>query len=179
VAAVVEAVPISPYVQNFSVTELKQAGLRLVGLCPLYEEKTPSFTVYGDSFFYCFGCSEWGDVVSLHARLDGHSEQWTAMMDLAERYGVEVPGRSERWQEAQERRVGYQRAKYAALGEVLKKRLFKAAVAPRLEGIRDPAEYDRALEDAWASMIKRSSGRLWLRRSSREPPALTLGAGGV
>src|SRR3982751_2527713 len=90
VGAVVADVPLSRYLEDRGI-QVKRQGLRLVYLCPLHEEKTPSFTVYGDSSFYCFGCGEWGDVVSLHARLDDHEEQWTAMMDLSSRYNVLLP----------------------------------------------------------------------------------------
>ena len=45
-------------------TTLKKAGgQRFKGLCPFHSEKTPSFTVDGSkAMFYCFGCSEGGDV---------------------------------------------------------------------------------------------------------------------
>jgi len=38
-------------------TELHQAGRLFQGLCPLHQDKsTPSFKVYPDDSFYCFGC---------------------------------------------------------------------------------------------------------------------------
>ena len=43
---------------------LKRSGRISKGLCPFHSEKTPSFTVYGDtSSFYCFGCQTGGDPV--------------------------------------------------------------------------------------------------------------------
>jgi DNA primase len=46
--------------------ELKQKGKYLWGLCPLHTEKTPSFKVDPDKqSFYCFGCHEHGDVITL------------------------------------------------------------------------------------------------------------------
>jgi DNA primase len=47
------------------------ASGRLVGLCPIHEEKTPSFTLYPDGYFYCYGCGAHGDVVDLCAAIDG------------------------------------------------------------------------------------------------------------
>lgn len=37
---------------------------RLVAICPFHEgDREPSFTVYPDGGYYCFGCKVWGDVV--------------------------------------------------------------------------------------------------------------------
>ncbi|MBW1635442.1 MAG: DNA primase, partial [Deltaproteobacteria bacterium] len=45
--------------------DLKQSGVRYLGLCPFHGEKTPSFSVHGgQQFFHCFGCGESGDVFS-------------------------------------------------------------------------------------------------------------------
>ena len=46
--------------------KLQRRGRELFGLCPLHNEKTPSFTV-NDSMgrFYCFGCGA-HDVIDLH-----------------------------------------------------------------------------------------------------------------
>ena len=42
-------------------------------LCPLpgHKEKTPSFTIYADDHFHCFGCGARGYVIDLHAALKG------------------------------------------------------------------------------------------------------------
>ena len=50
-----------------SYTELRRAGNdRMVGLCPLHDERTPSFTVSpSKQLFKCFGCGAGGDVLSL------------------------------------------------------------------------------------------------------------------
>src|SRR3954470_21279304 len=105
IEAVKDAIPLSRYIEDTGLTTLRPAGLRLVGLCPLHEEKTPSFTVFKNDSFYCFGCGEWGDVVDLHARVDNHSQMWTAMVDLATRYDVPLPERSESWHRAQDRKA--------------------------------------------------------------------------
>ena len=49
--------------------ELKKSGERLFGLCPLHREKTPSFTVYPDNKFHCFGCGVNGDSITLIRKL--------------------------------------------------------------------------------------------------------------
>ena len=43
--------------------KLKRSGRSLVGLCPLHNEKTPSFYIYHDNRFYCYGCQKNGDVI--------------------------------------------------------------------------------------------------------------------
>jgi DNA primase len=55
--------------QNF-----RKNGTTLVGLCPLHEEKHPSFYIYlENNTFYCFGCSQGGDVINLTRLLYGFS----------------------------------------------------------------------------------------------------------
>jgi DNA primase len=43
--------------------ELKKAGSRYIGLCPFHREKTPSFFIFDNRRFKCFGCDENGDVI--------------------------------------------------------------------------------------------------------------------
>ncbi|MFC1702934.1 DNA primase [Patescibacteria group bacterium] len=75
---------VSEYVQ------LKKAGTRLVGLCPFHNERTPSFSVSPDmGFWYCFGCSEGGDVFSFVQRVEG-MEFIDALRVLAVKAGVEL-----------------------------------------------------------------------------------------
>lgn len=43
---------------------LRKVSGKLVGLCPFHKEKTPSFTIFSDGGFYCFGCSAYGDSIT-------------------------------------------------------------------------------------------------------------------
>ena len=43
--------------------ELKQVGELWVGLCPWHSEDTPSFTVYQDNHYHCFGCEKHGSSI--------------------------------------------------------------------------------------------------------------------
>jgi hypothetical protein len=53
---------------------LKKSGSgRLVGLCPFHQEKTPSFTIYPDDRYYCFGCGEYGDAIDFIRKQRGLS----------------------------------------------------------------------------------------------------------
>ena len=43
--------------------ELKRSGTRYVGCCPFHEDRSPSFFVFQDNHFKCFGCQESGDCI--------------------------------------------------------------------------------------------------------------------
>jgi putative DNA primase/helicase len=50
---------------------LKRNGRLLKGCCPFHAEKTPSFTVYNDGHFHCFGCGEHGNAIDYTAKTQG------------------------------------------------------------------------------------------------------------
>lgn len=55
-------------------TTLKRQGAEWVGLCPLHDEKTPSFSVNPDKeCFSCFGCGAKGDITDLISQIHGIS----------------------------------------------------------------------------------------------------------
>lgn len=55
-----------------SKLELRQVGRNFISLCPLHNEKTPSFYVYPETnSFYCFGCNQGNDVINLAMALYG------------------------------------------------------------------------------------------------------------
>ncbi len=71
---------------------LRPRGRYHVGLCPFHAEKTPSFTVYGDTQHYkCFGCGKAGDLFSFLMEREGLSFRETLEM-LAERSGISTEG---------------------------------------------------------------------------------------
>ena len=70
---------------------LKRSGRNSKGLCPFHSEKTPSFTVYGDTAsFYCFGCQAGGDVIGFIRRIE-NLDYVEAVKFLANRAGLAVP----------------------------------------------------------------------------------------
>jgi putative DNA primase/helicase len=72
-------------------TELRQAGSEYVGLCPLHEEDSPSFSVNADKgVFHCFGCNAGGDVFKF-LELKTSQGFLEVVRDLANRYGVALP----------------------------------------------------------------------------------------
>lgn len=50
-------------------TKVRKAGKNKTCLCPLHSERTPSFTIFSNNRWYCFGCNEGGDAISLVMRL--------------------------------------------------------------------------------------------------------------
>lgn len=68
---------------------LKRAGSNMQGLCPFHSEKSPSFTVFQDSY-YCFGCGAGGDVITFVMQSEGMTYP-DAVKSLAERAGIPIP----------------------------------------------------------------------------------------
>ena len=44
---------------------LRRSGQNLTGSCPFHEDNTPSFTIFPDNKFKCFGCDMSGDSIAL------------------------------------------------------------------------------------------------------------------
>lgn len=89
IALVRERARIEDVVREY--VSLKGAGGgSLKGLCPFHDERTPSFNVNpGRGMWYCFGCSEGGDVLSFMQKID-HLTFAEAVEKLAARTGVEL-----------------------------------------------------------------------------------------
>src|ERR1700752_755930 len=76
-------------------------GGSLKGLCPFHDEKTPSFNVTrARGLWYCFSCTEGGDVIKFVQRIDnlGFAEAVERLaaragIDLRDEQGGNVPGR--------------------------------------------------------------------------------------
>lgn len=69
--------------------ELKTQSDRLLGLCPFHAEKMPSFTIYPDGGFHCFGCGAYGDIIDFHQRRSMANFR-EAVTSLARDLGIEV-----------------------------------------------------------------------------------------
>ncbi len=61
--------PIAEVVGRY--TTLRRSGRELVGLCPLHQERTPSFRVNERGVFHCFGCGAGGDVIRFIELVEG------------------------------------------------------------------------------------------------------------
>jgi DNA primase len=89
IATVRERSPIDEVIGDY--LQLRNAGGgSLKGLCPFHDEKTPSFNVTPSrGLYYCFSCSEGGDVISFVQKVDGLSFA-EAVERLAARAGIEL-----------------------------------------------------------------------------------------
>jgi hypothetical protein len=52
-----------PLLSLYSFQRLRRTGRRYTALCPFHTEKTPSFVIYPDNSFHCFGCEANGDAI--------------------------------------------------------------------------------------------------------------------
>jgi DNA primase len=86
-------------------TELKPSGQALVGCCPhpAHEDESPSFYIYDDRRFHCYGCRWRGDVTDLWAAVKGLKPGLEAALDLAKENGVHLPTASAEVKEKAER----------------------------------------------------------------------------
>ena len=83
---------------------LQRGGREFKGLCPFHGEKTPSFTVSPErQAWYCFGCSEGGDVFAFVQKVENIDFR-QALELLAERAGVEIEDRPRGGQSSSSRR---------------------------------------------------------------------------
>src|SRR5215207_6299457 len=107
--AVRKMVPLEEVARRYTNLEPFGGKAWFTARCPLpqHEDRTPSFYIYPPGRYHCFGCGGNGDVVDLEFHCGDYGELWEAMIALAVEYGVELPRRSERWHNAQERRVTY------------------------------------------------------------------------
>jgi DNA primase len=94
-------------------TDLNPSGRALVGRCPCpnHEDTNPSFHVYPEGRFFCYGCRWHGDVTDLWAAVKGLEPGMEAGLDLAREFGVDLPTASAEAKERAERRRNLE-AKY-------------------------------------------------------------------
>ncbi len=67
--------------------ELRNASGNLKCLCPFHEERSPSFTIFEDYRYKCFGCGAGGDVFTYY--MATRTVQFaTAIRELAQMFGI-------------------------------------------------------------------------------------------
>jgi len=53
--------------------DLRHQYGKSIGLCPFHDESTPSFTIFEDNHFHCFGCGAHGDSIEFYMKLHNAS----------------------------------------------------------------------------------------------------------
>lgn len=88
IARVRQANPVADIAVMF--TALAPTGEGLKGLCPFHNEKSPSFHVSPErGMWFCFGCGEGGDVISL-TEMGYKISFGEAVQILADRAGITI-----------------------------------------------------------------------------------------
>ena len=149
-----DAVRIEDVAAGYGTFRLIGAG-RLLGRCvsPDHTDRTPSMTVYPDEQrFKCYGCGKGGDVVDLVQLAEGGAV-WEAMVALATRYGVELPGRSAGWFDRQKRQAPMRSKIEDVRTQVMMRRLFRFVFEPMLSDIEDEDERVRMGAEVWAEVL--------------------------
>lgn len=161
IEAIKGGVPIEEYAAT--LTTLRRAGDKLVGLCPLpdHDEKTPSFCVYPEGqHYHCYGCQGHGDLLDLHQAVTGDGLP-EALVELSTRYGVELPGRPEAWHEKNRRQQPVRDAIGRVKAQVLRRRIFRACILPAITAtISEPTEHDAEVQRAWTAFASISDAAL-------------------
>ena len=83
---------------------LARSGRQWKGCCPFHGEKTPSFYVYEDGHYHCFGCGAHGDAIGFVMQTEGAGFM-EAVERLAAEAGLEVPKPSPEAAEAERQRL--------------------------------------------------------------------------
>lgn len=63
----------TPILSLYAFQRLRKLGSRYTALCPFHQEKTPSFVIYPDNSFHCFGCQAHGDAIDFMKLIKGCS----------------------------------------------------------------------------------------------------------
>jgi hypothetical protein len=94
--------PLASYCQQKGI-ELRKRSNLLIGPCPLHNESTPSFHVYPDQHYHCYGCGAHGDVADLELALGGGTKR-----EAAERLGARRIDKIEKKPEPKKEKPGKQ-----------------------------------------------------------------------
>jgi len=70
--------------------KLVRRGPSITACCPFHAEKSPSFHIYPDQHYYCFGCKESGDAITF-VRKTREMTFIEALRFLSAKYGIEAP----------------------------------------------------------------------------------------
>lgn len=99
-----------------AVVPLRKSGKAFKGLCPFHGERTPSFYVYPEGWYRCFGCGENGDIFTFVEKQQGVDFR-EALALLAERAGIALESGTREGEAHQESPEAAARKRLRALNE--------------------------------------------------------------
>jgi hypothetical protein len=161
--AVKEAVTVPALAEDLG-GELRKVGDRWRGRCALCGNGSNSdaFSA-GERLWNCFACGEGGDVVTLAALANDMAPAMAASW-IADRFGIELPRRSDRWHEAQDHKARVREAAVRQVALVYQRRLVRVYSPLVLLGGETPEQEIRELEDLarslWPISLSWAEGRV-------------------
>jgi DNA primase len=151
-----EAVKAGARIEDYAgeLTALRFNGKSLRGVCPIHNgENRSSFAVYPErQRWYCFRCNEGGDVVDLCQAVEDHSEHWTAMLSLAQRYEIDLPERPPSWAMRQEEKAADRKRILRVIRESYRRRFFRVYAPIVLDLIEDEEERNKEASRIWEAL---------------------------
>ncbi|AGK99645.1 CHC2 zinc finger domain-containing protein [Desulfoscipio gibsoniae] len=79
-------------IHKYNIANMHRHGRYWVGLCPVHQDKKPSFYTFQDNKCKCWGCGFYGDAIDLVAKVYGLRPIEAARM-IARDFGIEVDNR--------------------------------------------------------------------------------------
>jgi len=98
-------IPLIEVVQKYSNNKLTHKGGRWSGLCPIHTDRSPSFIIYPDGRFKCFGCGASGSGIDFVSQLLNISPL-EAAKQICHDFGLQVePLSDEIWKRQKKRKL--------------------------------------------------------------------------
>jgi hypothetical protein len=148
---------------------MSETGGKWQARCPLpdHDDKTPSFFVFSDGRWRCFGCSRGGDVVDLYMIVNGYEEHEAGLAAglLLSEFGHQPPQRPKSWYAKQGRQRRTRDAIDREKVEHIRMLVFRLVWVPWLQDL-PPWTRDEAKVSAWESSRKIAELLYQQRRSA-------------
>jgi DNA primase len=163
IAAIKQAISIATAANDLGA-DLRPSGedFRGKGICHGGANETALLVEPDRGRWYCFRCSEGGDVLDLYIAVEGGGLP-DAVVALAERYAVELPRRPERWH-AWNNEKGRRREELARWrARRYQRRFYALFAAEGVAAIEDEAERVEEMNRCWSEMG--ALARAWAARS--------------
>lgn len=68
--AKIEQAKQTPILAMYAFVKLRRYGVKHMACCPFHDERSPSFYIYDNNTFHCFGCQVNGSAIDFYMRLN-------------------------------------------------------------------------------------------------------------